>query len=148
MNYKDTLLDKIILVISLFSLIPLIWLVLGLQRSFNTHQGHNSPYFFKRLQGVLIILLNFNLLSLCFNSFLREIVLLILIKVTIKNSVACMHRREFYQGGLAGNPLQQSAAGKLATLAGWENNQLTPIRLPHKKMSEHLTRYSYRGDRF
>jgi hypothetical protein len=30
MNYKDTLTDKIILVIALFSLIPLIWLVLGL----------------------------------------------------------------------------------------------------------------------
>jgi hypothetical protein len=30
MNYKDTLVDKIILVLSLFSLIPLIWLVLGL----------------------------------------------------------------------------------------------------------------------
>ena len=30
MNYKDTLLDKIILVISLFAVIPLIWLLMAL----------------------------------------------------------------------------------------------------------------------
>jgi len=30
MNYKDTLIDKIILVLSLFAVIPLIWLVLAL----------------------------------------------------------------------------------------------------------------------
>ena len=30
MNYKDTLMDKIILVISLFAVIPLIWLLMAL----------------------------------------------------------------------------------------------------------------------
>ena len=30
MNYKDTLTDKIILVISLFAVIPLIWLLMAL----------------------------------------------------------------------------------------------------------------------
>jgi hypothetical protein len=30
MNYQDTLIDKIILVLSLFGLIPLIWLILAL----------------------------------------------------------------------------------------------------------------------
>jgi len=30
MNYKDSLLDKIILVISLFAVIPLIWLLMAL----------------------------------------------------------------------------------------------------------------------
>ena len=30
MNYQDTLMDKIILVISLFAVIPLIWLILAL----------------------------------------------------------------------------------------------------------------------
>jgi len=30
MNYKDTLMDKIILVLSLFAVIPLIWLVMAL----------------------------------------------------------------------------------------------------------------------
>ena len=30
MNYKDTLTDKIILVLSLFAVIPLIWLILAL----------------------------------------------------------------------------------------------------------------------
>jgi hypothetical protein len=30
MNYKDTLTDKIILVLSLFAVIPLIWLLMAL----------------------------------------------------------------------------------------------------------------------
>jgi len=30
MNYQDTLTDKIILVISLFAVLPLIWLVMAL----------------------------------------------------------------------------------------------------------------------
>ena len=30
MNYQDTLTDKIILVISLFAVLPLIWLILAL----------------------------------------------------------------------------------------------------------------------